>query len=86
MYYFVVGFSDDPRRLNVLLTRARRGLVVVTHMATFVDGDGASRIWAGWAEGAAKVKELQFEQPKTQEPKNKKVNGRNKRNNNRRKN
>jgi len=41
-----LGFCDDARRINVLLTRARRGLVVVGDRDTLM----RSRIWRGWLE------------------------------------
>ena len=39
-----LGFVSDARRLNVLLTRARRGMVVVADPPTLVH----SRRWANW--------------------------------------
>ena len=41
-----LGFVADERRINVLLTRARRGLVVVGDPKTLV----GSRHWADWLE------------------------------------
>lgn len=41
-----LGFCDDARRINVLLTRARRGLVVVGDHDTLM----RSRIWRAWLE------------------------------------
>ena len=45
---FHPGYSDDPRRLNVLLTRARIGLVVVGHRKTLE----SSPLWQRWLDQA----------------------------------
>eukprot|EP00401_Gymnodinium_catenatum_P024909 CAMPEP_0117564354 /NCGR_PEP_ID=MMETSP0784-20121206/55984_1 /TAXON_ID=39447 /ORGANISM="" /LENGTH=877 /DNA_ID=CAMNT_0005362063 /DNA_START=24 /DNA_END=2657 /DNA_ORIENTATION=- len=43
-----IGFLSDPRRLNVSLTRARRGLVVVGHFPTLVGVEP----WGPWIKWA----------------------------------
>lgn len=44
-----IGFLKDRRRLNVALTRARRGLIVLGHPKT-LRHDGTWRSWLDWAE------------------------------------
>jgi regulator of nonsense transcripts 1 len=44
-----IGFLRDRRRLNVAITRARRGLIVLGNTKT-LRHDGTWRAWLDWAE------------------------------------
>jgi len=42
-----VGFLADPRRINVMLTRAKRGLIVIANRKTL---EAETTIWAPWCD------------------------------------
>ena len=44
-----IGFLKDKRRMNVALTRAKRGLVVVGHLST-LKHDSTWSSWLDWVE------------------------------------
>jgi len=51
-----LGYSDDRRRLNVLLTRAKRGLLVVGHSTTLETSD----IWKNWIKSVPRLEDHLF--------------------------
>merc|ERR1712112_757455 len=59
-----LGYSDDPRRLNVLLTRAKIGLVVVGHRQTLE----TSSLWQRWLEQATNLSLADVEKISSKDP------------------
>jgi regulator of nonsense transcripts 1 len=49
-----LGFTADARRLNVAITRARRGLVVVGHRST-LSSDANWNAWLQWVHAAGAI-------------------------------
>ena len=45
-----LGFLDDDQRMNVLLTRARRGLIVIGNCNTLAQKDSTWKKWIEWIE------------------------------------
>jgi superfamily I DNA and/or RNA helicase len=45
-----IGFVDDDQRMNVMLTRARKGLLVFGDSKTFEASAGGSSLWKEWIQ------------------------------------
>lgn len=61
-----VGFMSNPRRINVLLTRARRGLIVFGDRSTLEKEEVTWRDWVRWVEQQGSIVNshyLQMEPP-----------------------
>jgi regulator of nonsense transcripts 1 len=43
-----LGFLEDDKRMNVLLTRARRGLIVIGNSTTLAQKDSTWKKWVEW--------------------------------------
>jgi DNA polymerase III delta prime subunit len=50
-----VGFLADTRRVNVMLTRAKRGLIIVGHMKTLQQDEIVWKEWLRWAKESGLV-------------------------------
>ena len=48
-----IGFVDDDQRMNVMLTRARKGLLVFGDSKTFEASSGGNSLWREWLEWCA---------------------------------
>jgi hypothetical protein len=46
--YCSIGFLADERRMNVALTRAKRGLIVVGHKETLIGSPEGGALWKAW--------------------------------------
>lgn len=44
-----IGILGDPRRLNTILTRGRRGLIVIGNLQTLIKNEHW-RDWLSWAQ------------------------------------
>jgi hypothetical protein len=58
-----VGFVGDWRRVNVSLTRARAGLIVVGHAPTLKQDAVCWRSWVEWAAVAGLLRSVSSQQP-----------------------
>ena len=54
-----IGFLKDMRRLNVALTRAKAGLIIIGDQSTLTmnkDKEDACRVWGRLVKACAKIK------------------------------
>jgi len=53
-----IGFMAAPQRLNVLISRARNGLIIVGNAETFIASKSGRRIWIPFIEQLSKANQL----------------------------
>ena len=63
-----MGFLADERRLNVAITRPRRGLIVVGNQATLA-ADPNWRAWLNWLSAQHAMRQAVLAAPPKRKPK-----------------
>ena len=53
-----IGFMAAPQRLNVLLSRARNGLILIGNASTFVSSRKGGKVWGPFIEQLSQAAQL----------------------------
>lgn len=53
-----IGFMAAPQRLNVLLSRARDGLIIIGNASTFTSSRKGSKVWGPFIEQLSQAGQL----------------------------